>query len=216
MPETVEEFQHAVEEGGQRPGRPPARGVVPSVRREAIGEAHPDADERGEERVGERTDQAAHDEGRGQRRGAAGAESVGAVVGGCEVEDVLRVGEPDADHAGVDDAVEDAVELVPAPPQQQEEEEPLGGLLGDRARRRLSTSRSVAPHREAEALEHDGRAGGGERAPEQAGDEQVARLGLVAVEPHEAADERADRDRREQRSPAPASRGRRRARRPAA
>ena len=33
---------------------------------------------------------------------------------------------------------------------------------------------------------------------QQTGDEEVARLGLVAVEPHEAADQRTDRDRREE------------------
>ena len=197
MPETVEEFQTPWRTAASAR---PTTGARSRTERPPRGdrEAHPDADERGEEGVGERTDQAAHDEGRGQCRGATGAESVGAVVGGREVEDVLRVGEPDADHAGVDDAVEHAVELVPAPPQEQEEEGPLGDLLGDGSDdvQHVALGRTA---REAEALEHDGRAGGGERAPEQAGDEQVAGLGLVAVEPHEAADEGADRDRREQR-----------------
>ena len=68
--------------------------------------------------------------------GAAGAGAVGAVVGGGEVEDVLDEGEADADHAGVDDAVEDAVELGPAPPEQQQQEGALGRLLGRPGRRR--------------------------------------------------------------------------------
>ena len=49
-----------------------------------------------------------------------------------QVEDVLGEGEADAHHAGVHQAVEDAVELVPAVDQQQQDEQPLGRLLGDR------------------------------------------------------------------------------------
>ena len=58
----------------------------------------------------------------GQRLDAAGARAVGAVVGRGEVEDVLDEREADADHAGVDEAVEDPVELVAAPPEQQQQE----------------------------------------------------------------------------------------------
>jgi hypothetical protein len=183
---------HAVQEGCQDEARDRREHAYGDAAR-GDGQPDPDADERGEERVREGADQAPQDERDGQRRGATRAEPVGAVVGGGEVEDVLGVGEPDAHHAGVDDAVEHPVELVAAPPQQQHEERALGELLGDRG----DDGEAVALARttdEPEALEDQCRTGRGEGAPKQAGDQQVARLGLVAVEPHEAADQGADRD----------------------
>ena len=49
-----------------------------------------------------------------------------------QVEDVLGEGEADADHPGVHQPVEDAVELGASEDQQQQDEQPLGGLLGHR------------------------------------------------------------------------------------
>ena len=155
-------------------------------------ESDADADEDGEEGVRERADHAAQDEGAGQRRGAAGAEAVGPVVGGGEVEDVLGEGEPDADHAGVDDAVEHAVELVATPPQEQQEERALGRLLGDRGDHGQAVALAGAAD-QADALEDQRGRRRDEGTPEQAGDQEVARLGLVAVQPHEAADQRPHR-----------------------
>ncbi len=112
----------------------PATGASTRTSPAAAGHGHADADadEGGEERVRERADQAADDEGRGQRLGAARPQAVGAVVGGGQVEDVLHEREPDADHAGVDEAVEHPVQLSAPPPQQEQQEEPLGRLLGHR------------------------------------------------------------------------------------
>ena len=179
-----------MEEGGEREARQWREQAHPREARRD-GQSDADADEDGEERVCERADQAAQDEGAGEGGRAARPEAVGAVVGRGEVEDVLGVGEPDADHAGVDDAVEHAVELVPAPPQEQEQERTLGHLLGDGCDDAEHVALGGAAG-QAQALEDDGRARGRERAPEQAGDEEVARLGLVAVEPHEAAHQGAD------------------------
>ena len=50
-----------------------------------------------------------------------------------------------------------------------------------------------------EALEHQGEQGGDERAPRETGHQQRARLRLVAVQPEVAADQRPDRDQREDR-----------------
>ena len=143
-------------------------------------------------------DQAAHDEGRGERDGAAGSDVGPAVVGRGEIEDVLGEGEADAHHAGIDDAVEDAVELVATPPQQQDEERPLGRLLGDGCDHREAVGLARAADH-AEGLEDEGGRGRHEGAPQQSGDQQRARLGLIAVQPHEASDERADRKGRQER-----------------
>ncbi len=179
-----------VQEGGDDEARQRREQSQPQLPRRD-GQPDPDADEDGEERVRERADQAAQDEGAGEGGRATRTEAVGAVVGRGEVEDVLGEGEPDADHAGVDDAVEHAVELVAAPPQEQQQEGALGRLLGDRGDHGEAVA-LAGPAGDAESLEDEGGRGGHERAPQQARDEQVARLGLVAVEPHEAADQRAD------------------------
>ena len=162
-------------------------------------DADPDARAGGEERVGERADQAAHDERAGQGVDAARAEVVGAVVGAGEVEDVLGEREADADHAGVDDAVEDAVELGTPPPQQEQEEQALAGLLGDRRADLEHPRVGDAADEAADALDQQRDGGRDEHAPQQTADEQAARLGLVAVEPQAARDQRPDRDRGQQR-----------------
>ena len=74
-------------------------------------DADADAGEGGEERVRERGEDAPHDE---QADGATDPSrlAVLAHVGRGQVEDVLGEREPDADHAGVHQSVEHAVELV--------------------------------------------------------------------------------------------------------
>ena len=158
----------------------------------------PDSGERREQGMRERADQAADHEGPGHGFGAAGAESVGAVVGGRQVEDVLDEREADAHHAGVHDAVQDAVELASPPPQEQEQERALARLLGQRGH-----------HRQAERLRDgdnqlpdpaDQQRGGGrdEPAPGQTEGQQRAGLGLVAVQPEVRRHQRPDRQRGEE------------------
>ena len=168
-----------------------AHGPIPGADRDA----HADADERGEQRVGERAEQAAYDEDAGHRPGAARAHPVGAVVGGREVEDVLDEGEADADHPGVDEPVEDPVELGPAPPQQQEQEQTLAELLGHRGDDRQALRLGEADEEPAESLQQQRGAGRDESAPEQAERQQAPRLGLVAVQPQVGAHQRTHRQR---------------------
>ncbi len=177
VPEAMGEHSHQVPSQGRQHAhqRPTA----------ADRDAHADAGERGEERVGERADQAADHEGGRQRLGAARAQAVGAVVRGRQVEDVLDEGEPDADHARVDDSVEDAVQLRPAPPQQEQQEQALGGLLGDRGDDGEHLGVVEPAEQPTEALQHQRGGGGDEGPPQHARGQQRARLRLVAVQPQE-------------------------------
>ena len=202
--EQQERRDHQEEVGGDRvaavvehqrgvPGRVRADGdevadrTGRATRTAAAAGAHRDADadagEGGEERVRERAEDAAHDEQPDGSAEAAGVAVLAHVRRG-QVEDVLGEGEADAHHPGVHQAVEDAVELVAAVDQQQQDEQPLGRLLGDRRDDRGREGVGVLEDDAVEELQHQRARGGDERTPAEAEDEQRARLGLVAVQPH--------------------------------
>ena len=80
----------------------------------------------GEQRVGERAEDAAHDDQGGEVGRAAVGERAGVV------EDVLGEGEADPGQPGVDDPVHHPVQLGPPQPDDQHQEQTLGELLGER------------------------------------------------------------------------------------
>ena len=144
----------------------------------------------------------------GRRAEAAGPGAVAAVVGRGEVEDVLGEREADADHAGVHDPVEDAVELGAAQPQQQQDEQPLGGLLGDRRDDRGRPVVGVPSTNWSMRLQHAARPRSRRTRPSsRPSTQQPHGLGLVAVQPQEARDQRPDRAAPPARRRAPAAPG---------
>ena len=76
------------------------------------------------------------------------------------------------------------------PPQQEQQEQALAGLLGHRRADLEHPVVGDAADEAADALEQQRDRGGDEDAPQQTAGEQAARLGLVAVEPQEAGDQR--------------------------
>ena len=126
------------------------------------------------------------------------------VVGLPEVEDVLAEREARADEAGVDDAVDDPVELAPPEQVDEQDAEALEGLLGDRREVDGARLEGVGPPRldeqlEPEGVEEEGADDGDERAPEEGEDDVAHRLGLVAVEPEERRHDDEERDDRHER-----------------
>jgi hypothetical protein len=159
-------------------------------------EAEADAEERREEGVRERAEHPAdHEEEDGVLDATHPA--VLAEVGLAEVEDVLHEREADADHPGVHDAVEDAVELRPPVDQQQHDEQALRGLLGQRRHEDRLDLLAGAQRERVERLQEQGCARGHEGAPAETEQQQRPGLRLVAVEPQVAPDQRRHRDRRE-------------------
>ena len=190
VPGRVEADRDDVPDQGREPAQPPP------VR--ADHDAGPDADRRGEQRVGEGAEDAADDEDRGRRPEAARAQTHLAGVGAGEVEDVLGEREADADEPGVDQPVEDAVDHVPSQPQQQQDEGALGGLLGD------GRDDDRRPHHPAtgdavvDDLEDQRGGGRHQRPPAEGHGQQPAGFGLVAVQPQVAQHQRSDRQQGEQ------------------
>ena len=181
--------------------RKPAEGdehAAPRGAHDGDREAEPDPGEGGEERVRERTHDAAQDEQLG--------EALLAVlhVLAAQVEDVLAEGEPGADQTGIHDAVDHAVEL--APPQQDDEQhaEPLEALLDEwRPEHRgddVRVLRAGQPHGDRDAgVEEERPCGCADRTPGERQHQHQRRLGLVAVQPEERRDDDEERQGREQR-----------------
>ena len=106
VPHAVQEHRGAVAADGRHPLEP---GLVGLAR-----DAEADAGHRRVERVAPRREDAAQEERRGQRVPLGVAPSRR-----CVVDDVLGRGEAERDERGVDDAVDDSVEL---PPQERQSE----------------------------------------------------------------------------------------------
>ena len=159
------------------------------------GDARADARHRGEERVRERREHTAQD----QREQHAAAHVRLFAERAAEVEDVLGEREARRHDPGVDDAVDDAVELAAAEQQQADEERALQALLDDRGDHRGADHVAAAPAEqhvdgERRAGVDDQRAERGEAgAPEERDEQQARRLGLPAVDPQECGHDRADR-----------------------
>ena len=157
----------------------------------------PDTDRPGEERVRERRHDAPHHEDR--------RESVPPTVRepAPEVEDVLDEREAHAGETGVDESVDDPVEL--AAPQQEHEQNGCALQCLLRQRRHDQYGRARVSPGVPDRLERGGVDGerperGDPRPPREGEREQGRRLRLVAVEPQERGDDGDDGDRREHRA----------------
>jgi hypothetical protein len=95
------------------------------------------------------------------------------------------------------DAVEDAVQFGAPVEEQQEDEHALRGLLGERRHQDRLRRFGGAERERVERLQEQSRTGRDERAPAQAHQEQGPRFRLVPVEPEVRADQRGDRERRQ-------------------
>ena len=163
-------------------------------------DAHPDADHGREQRVRERREHPAQHEGR-EHGGARRALGVG--EGAPEVDDVLGEREARRRDAGVDDAVDDPVEL-PAPDQQEpDDERALDELLDQRGRdHRADHVALAAPEQQ---LGGDDRAGVDDHrderrqpgTPEERREQQPRGLGLEPVDPEERRHDRGHGHQRE-------------------
>ena len=157
------------------------------------GDADADAGERGEERVPEGAHEPADEERRREPLAAV------LVVGLPEVEDVLAEREARTDETGVDDAVDDAVELAATEQVDEQDAESLEGLLGDRRQVDRARLERVGPPRldeelEPEGVEEEGADDGDQGSPQEGEDDVAHRLGLVAVEPEERRHDDEQRD----------------------
>ena len=188
-------------DGGQEAedGRDDPLGRGP--RRETDAEA--EAGRRREQRVGERAHHAAQDDGRRQR-GRATLPQRGEVV-----EDVLHEGEADADERAVDDAVEQAVDLLAAQQHDGDQEQSLPRLLDDRGHDRERGERLVAGDEGGRGLEREAEDHRDDAAPADRGQPVAGRLGLVAVEPEDHQQDQREGERREERDEGERTRARR-------